>query len=81
DADTDILHAFLPDQHLFLELKQMVDFYVNQPLEWELVIELEGSHIETTQPGNKNWSNLGWNTWLVSGNNIPDKVKTGFSIQ
>lgn len=80
DADTDILHAFLPDQHLFLELKQMVDFYVNQPLEWELAVELEGSHIKTTQPGNKNWSNLGWNTWLVSKNHIPDKVDTRFTV-
>ena len=78
DADADILHSFLPDKQLFLELKQMVDFYVNQPLEWELVVELEGKKIETTQPGNKNWSHLGWNTWLVSENNNLDKARTCF---
>ncbi|MBC8440590.1 MAG: type VI secretion system baseplate subunit TssG [Deltaproteobacteria bacterium] len=79
DANADILHLFLPDQQLFLELKQMVDFYVNQPLEWELVIELEGKNIQTAQPGNKKWSNLGWNTWLVSENNMLDKVEPIFS--
>jgi type VI secretion system protein ImpH len=80
DADAGILHAFLPDQPLFLELKQMVNFYVNQPLEWEVLMELEGCHIETAQPGNTTWSNLGWNTWLVSENNSPDKVTTKFSV-
>ncbi|MBT7260904.1 MAG: type VI secretion system baseplate subunit TssG [Desulfobacula sp.] len=79
DANADILHMFLPDQKLFLELKQMVDFYVNQPLDWELAIELEGKNIETTQPGNKKWSNLGWNTWLASENNVPHKVEPIFS--
>lgn len=79
DADAGTLHAFLPDQNLFREFKQMVDFYVNQPLEWELAVELKGRHIETTQPGNTNWSKLGWNTWLVSENHIPDKAVTRFT--
>ncbi|NOX34519.1 MAG: type VI secretion system baseplate subunit TssG [Deltaproteobacteria bacterium] len=79
NADADILHSFLPDREFFMELEQMVDFYVNQPLDWELVLELEGKNIETAQPGNKRWSNLGWNTWLVSENYIPDKVETEFS--
>lgn len=80
DADAGILHAFLPDKPLFQELKQLVNFYVNQPLEWEVLMELDGRHIETAQPGNTTWSNLGWNTWLISENNNPDKVTTGFSV-
>ena len=78
NADADVLHSFLPDQDFFLELKQMVNFYVNQPLEWELAIKLDENNIETTQPGNEKWSNLGWNTWLVSENNTLKRVETRF---
>ncbi len=68
NADADTLHLLLPDQDMFLELHQMVNFYVNQPLEWELVIELDNKKLETAQPGNERWSKLGFNTWLVSEN-------------
>ena len=78
DADSDILHSLLPDKDLFLELAQLVEFYVDQPLEWELRIELKGENIQTAQPGNKNWSNLGWNTWLFSENTVPRTVQTCF---
>ena len=78
NADADMLHALLPDKSLFGEFKQMVNFYVNQPLDWELGIELDVEKIETTQPGNKSWSNLGWNTWLVSENKGLGKVQTCF---
>ena len=79
DADADVLHSFLPDKKFFLELKQMVEFYVNQPLTWELAIGLDDNKIETTQPGNERWSNLGWNTWLISGDPVPGRVETRFS--
>ncbi|MCF6249104.1 MAG: type VI secretion system baseplate subunit TssG [Desulfobacula sp.] len=79
NADAQVLHSFLPTRDFFIQLKQMVEFYVNQPLEWELAIELEENNIETTQPGNDRWANLGWNTWLVSEDCIPDKVETRFS--
>ncbi|MCK5312999.1 MAG: type VI secretion system baseplate subunit TssG [Desulfobacteraceae bacterium] len=77
-ADTDILHSLLPDKQRFMEFKQMVNFYVNQPLDWELVIELDSEKLETTQPGNNNWSHLGWNTWLVSENKGSGKAQTCF---
>lgn len=77
-ADAHTLHSLLPDRPLFLEFKQMVNFYVNQPLDWELIIELEGKNIETAQPGSKNWSHLGWNTWLVSENKDLGTAQTCF---
>jgi type VI secretion system protein ImpH len=78
NTDADTLHSLLPDQHRFMELKQMVNFYVNQPLDWDLLIELDEEKIETAQPGNTNWSHLGWNTWLVSENKDSGKVQTCF---
>lgn len=76
NADTEILHAFLPSENLFLRLQQMVNFYVNHPLDWKLLIKLDKKNLKTTQPGNAQWSNLGWNTWLFSGNHVPDKAET-----
>lgn len=78
DADSSILHSLLPDRDRFLELMQMVDFYVNQPLEWELVIEMKEDQVQTAQPGNSCWSNLGWNTWLIPKNGKAGKTQTVF---
>ncbi len=78
NGDADILHAFLPNQVLFTELKQMVAFYVNQPLEWDLIIEFEEEKVKTAQPGNTRWSHLGWNTWLFSENRKIEQTSTCF---
>jgi len=75
-ADADTLHFFLPDGSAFGELQQMVKFYVNQPLEWGLAVELDGGEIETARPGGDRWANLGWNTWLFSQAAQPEKVST-----
>ncbi len=86
DADAVTLHSFLPDRELFIELGQLVEFYVDQPLEWELVVELRNeineitgtANIETVQLGNRNrmWANLGWNTWVFSENASVNEVKS-----
>lgn len=75
-ADADTLHFFLPDGPAFGELLQIVEFYVNQPLEWGLAVELDGGEIETAQPGSDRWANLGWNTWLFSQTERPENVST-----
>ncbi|MFO7752651.1 MAG: type VI secretion system baseplate subunit TssG [Desulfobacteraceae bacterium] len=73
-ADAETLHFFLPDGPAFGELEQMVMYYVNQPLSWGLAVEVEGRELETARPGNPRWSHLGWNTWLFSGDNSPEKA-------
>ncbi len=78
-VDPDTLHAFLPDRQSFRELRQMTAFYVNQPFEWDLALELDGRDIETTRPGHDRWSRLGWNTWLVSDHQRPERVRAVFS--
>lgn len=84
DADSDTLHTFLPDRDAFVELRQLVEFYVNQPLDWELAVEVKENQIQTAQPGNSQWSHLGWNTWLMSDNQqtkyrYTDSKETTFS--
>ncbi len=76
DADSEILHGFLPNQSNFKAIKEMVRFYVNQPLKWELLIEMPGRRVKTTEPGSMKWSKLGWNTWLCSKKQLPKKVIT-----
>jgi len=79
DTDAGTLHSLLPHKHTFLEFKQLINFYVNQPLEWELVIEIIDKEVETTQPGNEKWSHLGWNTWLVNENQGLSNAETVFN--
>jgi len=79
DAEADTLHLFLPHREGFRDLKQLVAFYVNQPLEWELMLEFEKNKVETAQPGNNRWSHLGWNTWLFSENRPIGQASTLFS--
>ncbi len=79
DTDAVALHSLLPDKSTFAELKQLIGFYVNQPLEWELALEIIDDDIETTQPGGDRWSNLGWNTWLVSENQGLHNAETVFN--
>ena len=76
NADSETLHDFLPNQSKFKALKEMIRFYVNQPLKWELLIEMPGLRAKTAEPGSKKWSNLGWNTWLCSKKQLSKKVVT-----
>lgn len=80
-ADAGRLHRFLPDRTAFSELSQLVNFYVNQPLECELVVALKKNEVETAKLGQTVWSNLGWNTWLLSKKEPIGKARTAFNVK
>jgi type VI secretion system protein ImpH len=81
NASADMLHAFLPDQKLFFEMAQLVNFYVNQSLECELVFEFEDQKVDTTRLSGERWAKLGWNTWLFSVDKKIDSTRTVFSVK
>lgn len=64
------LQAILPDTDAFALLHESVQFYLDQPLSWDVRLEVNGDDIETCQPGNSSWGQLGWNTWVFSGDRI-----------
>ena len=80
-SDADRLHRFLPDLSAFDELCQLVDFYVNRSLECELVLAIKKDEVETVRLGEPVWSNLGWNTWLLSENEPIGKARTAFKVK
>ncbi len=66
-VDVDTFHRFLPDQDSFDEIKEMIRFYLDQPLLWELVVLIRTEEIQPAQLGTSRWSQLGWDTWSFSG--------------
>jgi len=66
--DSDRFHRFLPDRPAFKRITQMVRFYLDQPLIWDIELILKGDTIQTAQLGSECWSQLGWNSWIFSEN-------------
>jgi type VI secretion system protein ImpH len=61
----DGLHDLLPDCEPFGEMTELIRFYLDQPLDWDLEIVLKPGEAEGIVLGRERWSRLGWNTWLV----------------
>lgn len=66
-ADGDTLHRFLPDQGRYREIVELIRFYLDQPLSWDLEIIVGAGEVEHACLGMDQWSRLGWNTWIFSG--------------
>jgi type VI secretion system protein ImpH len=60
-------HDWLPDTARFQKLGMLIRIYLGQPLEWDLEMILGDGEAGTTRLGEGNWSRLGWNTWIFSG--------------
>jgi len=66
EADGELLHRFIPDTEGFKRLKELIHFYLDRLLEWDLELILSYDKIRPACLGSDRWSKLGWNTWLVS---------------
>lgn len=63
----DTLHRMLPDGQAFADMAELIDFYLDQPLEWDLEMALAPGQARTAGLGTAQWSKLGWNTWVFAG--------------
>ncbi|MFH1984871.1 MAG: type VI secretion system baseplate subunit TssG [Pseudomonadota bacterium] len=66
-ADGQTLHRLLPDGVHFKKMTEMIGFYLDQPLTWDLEITVAAGETRHAGLGTDTWSRLGWNTWLFSG--------------
>ena len=86
--EADRFRRLLPDQPLFRRLSDLVSFYLDQPLSWDVEVEVKPTEIEPCRLGQSEWSRLGWDTWLASdtapeenrvrlspGEDAPEEVK------
>ncbi len=62
----DLLHHFLPDGKSFGDMKELIRFYLDQPLDWDLEIVLKPGEAGGVVLGQERWTRLGWNTWLFA---------------
>lgn len=58
--------GLLPGGSAFDRIGNMIDFYLDQPLDWDLEIEVAPAEIRPVSLGEEDRSRLGWNTWLQS---------------
>jgi type VI secretion system protein ImpH len=49
----------------------LIDFYLDRPLIWDLVIRFNRDKIRPIYLGKTPWSSLGWDTWLYCTNKDP----------
>ncbi len=56
----------LPGGTTFDRIGKMIDFYLDQPLDWDLEIEITPTEICPISLGQESCSRLGWNTWVGS---------------
>jgi len=58
---------FLHDESLKTFLRFIINFYLMQPLQVFIVLVVEMEEITTANCGSEQWSSLGMDTWLTSG--------------
>lgn len=59
----ELLHL-LPFTEKYKQLIQIIDFYLDQPLKWDLIVKLDSTIINPIKLGQQETGYLGWNTWL-----------------
>ena len=73
-ANSTSCRRFLPDGDGYQELNHLIDFYLDRPLKWDLVIRFNRESIKPIQLGKNHWCNLGWDTWLRCDSKDPIDV-------
>jgi len=63
----DKFHRLLPKGIDYEKINFLTKMYIVEPLEYDLEIIIAKREIKTVCLGNKNWANLGYNTWIFSG--------------
>ena len=65
-VDSTVFHSFLPDRPAFRKMSSLINFYLDQPLIWDMELIINSENIQPARLGENRWSQLGWNTWIFS---------------
>ena len=79
-TDWRTFQEFLPDTARFKKLALLIRAYLDQPLEWDLQVVLDGDLSRPARLGANSSSRLGWTTWLFSGTAYKDEITAKFEI-
>ncbi|HUT63696.1 MAG TPA: type VI secretion system baseplate subunit TssG, partial [Anaerolineae bacterium] len=73
-------HSLLPDRAAYKKITQLVRFYLDKPLVWDMKLFVHGDSIKTAQLGSSRWSQLGWNSWIFSGQLQPGTTSVTLTV-
>jgi len=65
--DGEQFHSLLPGSLLHQKLTFLIRFYLREPWEYEMEMILIPGEVKTVSLGANEWSVLGWDTWVFSG--------------
>lgn len=65
--------AFFPGSPLYNKVITLSDLFVSDPLEYDIEVKMAGQQAKTVCLGEKQWSGLGLDSWLFSGEEIGEK--------
>jgi len=75
-VDKDTFDRYLPDQATFSQLDNLIRFYLDQPLTWDIEISLQTEGLATATLGNRTL--LGCNIWIFSDSAAPEECRALF---
>ncbi len=58
----------------FTLIGKFVDYYLDQPLDWDMEIKVDRAEIRPVNLGDAGCCRLGWNTWLASDAGYPENI-------
>ena len=78
-VDGNTLHRLLPDGQAFGAMTELIIFYLDQSLVWDLELVLAPGQAHSAGLGTDKWSRLGWNTWVFS--DMPPEATVSVRLQ
>lgn len=65
--------AFFPGSELYEKTLLLTDLFVSDPLDYDIEVTMEGRQAKTVCLGGEQWSGLGLDSWLFSGEETGEK--------
>jgi len=65
--------AFFPGSALYNKVVMLTDLFVSDPLDYDINVTMAGRQAKTVCLGGEQWSGLGLDSWLFSGEEIGEK--------
>ena len=74
--DADAYRRFFPGSDAYNQLVSLVALFVLEPLDYDLEVYMHKNQAKTTCLGDRQWSQLGLDTWVFAGNEIGEVKNT-----
>lgn len=73
--DFEDFHKKLPDENQFNEMKEITNYYLDRPLDWDVCLKIKKEDVRGVQLGQEKWGQLGWSTWLADSHGLQEDAR------